>query len=110
MTDKVLVLSNCGSAEEAERIARRLVDLRLAACANISGPVRSIYRWKGAVEDAQEWGIAIKTTAALFPQLRDELRRVHSYETPEIIAVPIVDGLDEYLDWIGEETRQPDGE
>lgn len=107
MTDKILVLSNCGSADEAERIARRLVDLRLAACVNIGGPMRSIYRWKGAVEDAQEWSLAIKTTSALFPQLRDELRRAHSYETPEIIAIPIVDGLDAYLSWIGDETRTP---
>lgn len=104
MTDKLLVLSNCGSAEEAERIARRLVDLRLAACVNISAPVRSVYRWKGKVEDAQEWGLAIKTTVALFPKLRDELRRLHSYETPEIIALPVYDGLDDYLRWIDDQT------
>lgn len=107
MTGRIVVLSTCSSAEEAARIARHLVDSRLAACVAITPGVRSIYRWKDAVEDATEHALTIKTRAELFPQLRDELRRIHSYETPEIVALPIVDGLDAYLQWIDDETTPP---
>jgi periplasmic divalent cation tolerance protein len=105
MTDKILVFSNCGSAEEAEKVAHHLVATRAAACVNIIPGVRSIYRWKGAVEDAAEWTLLIKTRRALLDRVQRELRKVHSYEVPEVIAVPIVDGLDSYLQWIDEETE-----
>lgn len=105
MTDKIVVFSNCGSAEEAGKVARHLVDTRAAACVNIIPGVRSIYRWKGAVEDAPEWTLLIKTRRALLERVERELRKVHSYEVPEIIAAPIVDGLDSYLQWIDDETR-----
>jgi len=101
LTGKVLVFSACGSDEEAGRLARMLVERRLAACVNIVAPVRSIYRWKGQVEEAAEWILIIKTTEQLFPQLRDELRQAHSYELPEIISVPISDGSPDYLAWLG---------
>jgi periplasmic divalent cation tolerance protein len=104
MTDKIVVLSTCASPEEAERIARALVGARLAACVNIVPGVRSIYRWKGAVEDAGEWLLLIKTRRDLAGPLGAELARLHSYEVPECIALPVVAGLDAYLGWIGAET------
>ena len=104
MTDKIVVYSSCGTAEEADRVARALVDSRTAACVNIVPAVRSIYRWQGKVEDATEWLLLIKTRRALLPQLTAALRAIHSYEVPEIVAVPVVDGLPEYLDWIQRET------
>jgi periplasmic divalent cation tolerance protein len=103
MTDKIIVFSTCGSAEEAERIARALVSKRLAACVNLLPQVRSIYRWKGAVEDAQETLLVIKSTRALFDELRAEIEKLHSYEVAEVIALPIVDGSEAYLAWLGRE-------
>jgi periplasmic divalent cation tolerance protein len=107
MTDKIVVLSTCSSAGEAEKIARDLVERRLAACVNVVPGVRSIYRWKGAVEQAEEWLLIIKTARARFEPLRAQLRALHSYETPEIIALPIVDGIGSYLSWIAESVAQP---
>jgi periplasmic divalent cation tolerance protein len=104
MTDKIVVFSNCGSAEEAERVARHLVDTRTAACVNIVPGVRSIYRWKGAVEEASEWTLLIKTRRALVEQVIRELQKVHSYEVPEVVAIQVVDGLEGYLRWIDDET------
>jgi periplasmic divalent cation tolerance protein len=102
MTDKIIVFSTCGSAEEAGRIARALVEKKVAACVNILTGMRSVYRWKGAVEDAEESLLVIKTTRDLFGRVRDEIRALHSYEVPEVIALPVVDGLDAYLSWIGD--------
>ena len=97
MTDKIVVLSTCASPEEAEKIARALVEKKLAACVNILPAVRSIYRWKGAIEDEQETLLLIKSSRALFGELRAEVQKLHSYEIPEVIAIPIVDGLERYL-------------
>ncbi len=90
--------------DEAERIARTLVDERLVACANIIGPVRSIYRWRGKVEDAREYLIMIKTRSSLARQVGRLVRKVHSYEVPEVIALTIAAGSKPYLDWIAENT------
>jgi len=106
MTDKIIVFNTCGSAEEAERIARALVSKRLAACVNLLPAVRSIYRWKGAVEDAQETLLVIKSSRALFDELRAEIEKLHSYEVAEVIAVPIVDGSEAYLEWLGRELAE----
>src|SRR5580700_11253353 len=108
MTDKIVVFSTCATADEAERIARRLVDERLAACVNVISPVRSFYRWKGAVEDSVEWLLIIKSSRALFESLRAVLESAHSYEVPEVVAIPIVDGSPNYLSWI-EQELQPAG-
>ena len=102
MTDKRLVLSTTGTREEAGTIAQELVRRRLAACVNIVGPIDSVYRWKGAVENSQEFLLLIKTTAEQFANLRAALQEMHSYEVPECIAVPVEDGLGEYLNWIGD--------
>ena len=101
MPQSLVVFVTCASASEARRIASAVVESRLAACANLlPGPVESVYRWKGGVERARERLLLIKTTRAKFPALRDKIRRLHSYELPEIIAIPIAVGLPAYLAWI----------
>ena len=97
MTDKIVVFSTCASPEDAERIARRLVEARLAACVNIVPGIRSIYRWQGKVEDAAEQLLVIKSSRAVFPALRAEIEKIHPYEVPEILALPVVDGSEKYL-------------
>ena len=95
-----IVLTTCPDMACDERIARALVEEELAACVNILPPMRSIYRWKGKIEDATEQLLVIKSAVARFPAIRDRLRTLHPYELPEIIAVPIADGLPEYLAWL----------
>ncbi len=80
MTDKIVVLTTCGSAEEADKIARALVSKKLAACVNVLPAVRSIYRWKGEVQDAEEIVLVIKSSRALFDDVRVEIEKLHSYE------------------------------
>src|ERR1700749_700334 len=99
MTEKIVVFCTCSSAEEARRIASALVESRLAACVNLLPPVRSIYHWKGAVEEGDEVLMIIKSARPLFARLRDEISRLHSYEVPEIIALAIVEGSAPYLSW-----------
>src|SRR5579864_3708037 len=101
MTDKIVVMVTCKSQAEAKKIARAVVKARLAACANVmGGPVQSIYRWKGKVEAAREVLLLVKSTQKRFSALEREIRRLHSYDTPEIIAVAIVGGSRAYLQWI----------
>ena len=102
MTDKRLVLTTCGSSEEARSIAHTLVERQLAACINIVPQVESIYRWQGEIETATEWLLVIKTTADAVDRLRDTLSELHSYELPECIAISIEDGSTDYLEWIGQ--------
>jgi periplasmic divalent cation tolerance protein len=103
MTDKVVVLMTCGTRREAKRIASRLVERRLAACVNVlETPMRSTYRWKGRVETAAEYLLLVKTARELLSALRSEVERMHSYEVPEVIALPIVGGSAVYLRWLGE--------
>lgn len=108
MTDKIVVFSTCGSAEEAEKIARALVSKRLAVCVNLLPAMRSIYRWKGAIEEAQEILLVIKSSRALFGEVRAEIEKLHSYEVAEVIATQIVDGSEAYLEWMGRELIQPE--
>jgi periplasmic divalent cation tolerance protein len=100
MTDKIVVLCACGSPDEAIRIARALVEARLAACVNRMPGAKSVYRWNGQVEEAEETLLLIKSSRNLFPELREELSRLHSYDVPEIVALPIVDGSERYLNWL----------
>jgi periplasmic divalent cation tolerance protein len=101
MTDKRIVLSTAGSEEEAQKIARHLVENQLAACVNIVPRIESIYRWQGKVESSREWLMLIKTSAQRFPEVRDAIRELHSYELPECVAINIEDGSLEYLQWFG---------
>ena len=91
--------------EQAQTIAQHLVDTKLAACVQITGPTTSIYRWKGKVENAQEWLCLIKTRDDLFKKVEAAIKKLHPYETPEIIAMPIVKGSKEYMKWIDEESH-----
>lgn len=100
----VLVLTSLPDHEAARRLARALVTGRLAACVSIGTPVESMYHWQGEIETAQEVPLAIKTRAALYPQVEALIGQLHPYELPEIVAVPIVHGAAAYLDWIAAET------
>jgi periplasmic divalent cation tolerance protein len=102
MNDKILVLTTAGTGDEARRLADAMVERRLAACVNIVKGVQSIYRWKGKTEEAEEWMLLIKTTAAAFERVRDTIKELHSYELPECISIAISDGSAAYLKWIGE--------
>lgn len=103
MTDKIVVFSTCGSEAEAERIASHLIERNLAACVNVIAPVRSFYRWKGEVEDATEWLLMIKSDRSLFDEVRAALESAHSYELPEVLALPVVAGSPNYLAWLDRE-------
>ena len=101
-----VVLVTCASRVEARKIARLVVAAKLAACANlVSAPVESIYRWKGRVESAKEFLLVIKTTHARFPALREAILRAHSYDVPEIIALPVAAGSEKYLAWIADSVK-----
>ena len=101
-----VVLVTCGSRGEARRIARQVVERKLAACVNLfSSAVESVYRWKGKVESAREWLLILKTTRARLPALENEIRRLHSYEVPEFIALAIASGSRKYLAWLTDSVR-----
>jgi periplasmic divalent cation tolerance protein len=102
MTDKRIVLTTAGSEEEARKIARALLEGRAAACVNIVPQIKSIYRWKGNVEEAREWLLIVKTNAAAFGQVRRVIAELHSYDVPECICLTIEDGSAAYLQWIAE--------
>jgi periplasmic divalent cation tolerance protein len=99
------VQTTTDSRAEAVELARAAVESRLAACAQVSGPVASTYWWEGSVERAEEWLLTLKLPASGYQQLADFITRRHSYDEPEIVAVPIVAGAESYLSWIEEETR-----
>jgi len=109
MTDYVQVLTTAGSEEEAERICDVLIEERLAACVQVAGPVSSTYRWQGKVEREREWQCLAKTEARLFAEVEAAIRRVHSYEEPEILAVPVLAGSRGYLAWVSANLRKGGG-
>jgi periplasmic divalent cation tolerance protein len=102
----LLVLTNLGDIDSARRIARELVERRLAACVNMLPGVQSVYRWQGAIEEEGEITLLIKTTATRYAELEAALRSLHPYQLPEVIALPIANGLPAYLDWIRQETKK----
>lgn len=105
MTDHLAVLTTIGTEEKAHRLAITAVEAGLAACAQIDGPVTSVYFWEGRVEKDIEWRVLYKTTAAAFDALSAHITAEHDYEVPEIIATPITAGGDAYLAWVGREVR-----
>ena len=103
----VLILTTLPERAGAEALARDLLAARLAACIQIGAAVESLYHWRGEIETANETPVAIKTRAALYPRVEAAIRKRHPYELPEIVAVPITDGLQGYVDWIAAETAAP---
>jgi len=102
----IVVLTNLPDRESAGRLARALVEGRLAACVNIGATVESIYHWQGQIETAAEIPVAVKTRSLLYSEVEAAIRRFHPYELPEIVAVPLCHGATAYLDWIAAETRR----
>ena len=107
MTDKIVVLTTCDSEKQAEKLARHLLEQRVAACVNILPKARSIYRWKEKVEETAEWVLIIKSRRDLFAALRAEIQKLHTYEVPELIALPVVDGSEAYLAWLDVQLTTP---
>jgi periplasmic divalent cation tolerance protein len=104
--EPLLVLTNLPDLASAEKLARALIDGRAAACVNVLAASRSIYRWQGAVETADEIPLLIKTTRAAYPRVEQMVRAQHPYAVPELIAIPITHGLPAYLDWLARETEE----
>jgi periplasmic divalent cation tolerance protein len=104
MTEFIQVSTTTDKREYADKISREIVEKRLAACVQITGPVTSMYWWKDNIEKTEEWLLIIKTRKELYPELEAAIKKAHSYETPEIIAVPVVAGSKSYLDWLETET------
>ncbi len=104
MTPFVQIVTTTPTRELAERIARDLVEQRLAGCVQIDGPIHSIYRWQGAIESATEWRCSIKSPADAFAAVQRAIQSLHPYDTPEILALPILAGHPGYLDWLSQST------
>ena len=105
MTEFIQVSTPIDKKEDAERISKAIVENRLAACVQVSGPIRSIYWWKDNLEENDEWLLVMKTRRELYPRLEQAIKNFHPYEVPEIIAVPIVEGSRDYLAWLEKETE-----
>ena len=106
MTDKVVILVTAASKKECRTIARHLVKNKLAACVNIAPQIESIYRWEGKIADETEFQLFIKSTRELFPEIKAAISKLHSYRTPEIICLPIIEGSRNYLQWVGDSVKQ----
>ena len=100
MTDKIVVLSTCATEEEAAKLARVLVEARVAACVTMVPGARSVYRWQGAIESAAECLLIIKSSRRLFEPLRTALEEAHAYDVPEVLAMPVVEGSAKYVNWL----------
>jgi periplasmic divalent cation tolerance protein len=100
MTEQIVILSTCASEEEARKIALLLLERRLAACVNVAPRVLSYYRWQGKIESSDEWLLLIKSSRELFSSVAAAIEAAHSYEVPEVIALPVVDGSANYLGWL----------
>lgn len=106
MTDKVVILVTAASKEECHSIALHLVESKLAACVNITQQIESIYYWGGEIAQDQEYQLFIKSTRELFPEIQAAISKLHSYQTPEIICLPIVEGSPDYLQWVGNSVKK----
>ena len=104
-TAYIIVLITTSSVEEAEKIAKTLLEERLVACANIIGPVHSLFWWQGKIDEAKEHLILMKTRKDLFGKVSERVKTLHSYQVPEIIATPIIEGSKDYLKWLDESLR-----
>lgn len=100
MTDFIQIFITVNSMEKAREIAETLIEKRLAGCIQIGGPITSIYRWQGRIMEDQEWLLIAKSDSAHFIELSNEVKRIHPYEVPEILALPVVEGNSSYLNWL----------
>jgi len=100
MTDKIVVLSTCATEEQAAKLARVLVEARVAACVTMVPGARSVYRWQGTIESSAECLLIIKSSRPLFEPLRMALEKAHAYEVPELLALPVVEGSPNYMNWL----------
>lgn len=107
MSDVIVVVTTVGSKDDANRIATTLVDRRLVACAQISGPIDSVYWWEDEVERAEEWVCTVKTRQDRYAVVEEAIRQLHPYEVPEILAVSVVAGNAAYLQWVGQQVKPP---
>ena len=107
MTDNIVVLNTCATEADAEHVARALVNARLAGCVTLIPAARSIYHWQGAVEENTECLLLIKSSRELFPELQAEIEKLHSYAVPEVMALPVVAGSENYLNWLTASLRNP---
>lgn len=110
MSEYVQVITAVADKEEAQQIARALVERSLAACVQIIGPISSVYRWQGEIEESEEWLCLIKSTRARYAQIEETIQALHSYETPEILAVPVVAGSTDYLRWLNASVASEDAD
>jgi periplasmic divalent cation tolerance protein len=106
--DSLLVVTNLPNRESAEKLAALLIERRLAACVNILAPCSSVYRWQGEIQHDEEHPLLIKTAKDRYAELEAAIRANHPYELPEVIAVPVIQGLPAYLQWVESETRDHD--
>jgi periplasmic divalent cation tolerance protein len=107
MDDYIQVITTIDREEAAADIARLLVETRLAACVQVAGPITSTYRWKGQVETSREWQCVAKTRRELYQRVEEAIRQAHSYDEPEIVAVPLAAGSPSYLAWLDGQLIQP---
>ncbi len=104
MAGIIQIVTTLDSKEAAQTLGRRLVNDRLAACCQVAGPVQSIYRWKGTVEETEEWYCTVKTRSSMYRQVEDAIKKIHPYEVPEIVAFKIDGSLQDYTRWVEEQT------
>ncbi len=105
MPDYTVIFITTSSPDEAEKIGRALVEEKLVACSNIVSPIRSIYRWQGKICDDKEALMILKTKKELFKQIEKRVKALHSYDVPEVISMPIIEGSNKYLSWLNSETK-----
>jgi periplasmic divalent cation tolerance protein len=110
VTDKVVILVTAASKKECRKIAKHLVESKLAACVNITQPIESIYHWEGKIARDREYQLFIKSTRELFPEIKTAISKLHSYHTPEIICLPIIEGSRNYLQWVGDSVKSASSE
>ena len=105
MTDKIVILVTAADQDESRKIARRLIEAELAACVNILPAIESVYRWQGQIAEERECLLIIKSAKELYAEIETEILRIHSYKTPEIICLPIVEGSRSYLQWMSQSVK-----
>jgi periplasmic divalent cation tolerance protein len=105
VTDKIVILVTAANRDECRKIAHHLVETRLAACVSISQPIESVYRWEGQIAEEGEFLLIIKSIRELFPEIETEISKLHSYHTPEIICLPVIEGSRNYLQWISDSVK-----